>query len=314
VSFTEDQAADYEALRTGIGGYRLARDVVAVHGPDAASYLQGQLSQDLDPVGFGSSADALLLEPDGKLVALLRVTRTGEQSFVLDADAGTVEAIVARLRRFTLRSRLTVEVQPWSCVALRGAGVPGEPPAELPPGAEVAALVDWHGWRGLDLLGPDPASAMPEGLRWCSSAAWEACRVESGVPVAGHELDGATIAAEVGLVERAVSFTKGCYTGQELVARLDARGSNVARRLRTVVLDDPDTDPAALAGAELTVAGRERPVGALTSAAWSPVRASVVALAFVHRSVAVGDSVGVGPSTLSAQVLDVPLVDGSTSG
>ena len=93
-----------------------------------------------------------------------------------------------------------------------------------------------------------PAGTGPAGgaVAWigaavvrCGPEAWEAARIEAGMPVNGRELAEGTIAAEVGLVERTVSFTKGCFTGQELVARLDARGSKVARRLCGVVFDGP---------------------------------------------------------------------------
>ena len=89
-----------QALRFGAGAFRAPRDVLAVRGPDAETYLQGQLSQDVAALVVGASTDALLLEPDGKLTALLRVTRTDGQGFVLDLDAGFGDAVVARLRRF----------------------------------------------------------------------------------------------------------------------------------------------------------------------------------------------------------------------
>ncbi|MGH2928323.1 MAG: hypothetical protein ACRDL8_08975, partial [Solirubrobacteraceae bacterium] len=79
---------EYGALREGVGAYRLPIDAVVVRGPDAFGYLQGQLSQDVAPLEVGSSAPSLLLEPDGKLTALLRVTRTADDSYLLDTDAG----------------------------------------------------------------------------------------------------------------------------------------------------------------------------------------------------------------------------------
>ena len=97
------------------------RDVVAVRGPDAEAYLQGQLSQDVEALSVGASADALLLEPDGKLSALLRVTRTDGQGFVLDVDGGYGQAVAARLRRFLLRSKVEIEPLAWRCLSLRGA-------------------------------------------------------------------------------------------------------------------------------------------------------------------------------------------------
>ena len=96
--------------------------MVAVRGVDAESYLQGQLSQDLASLAVGASADSLLLEPDGKLTALLRVTRIDGQGFVLDVDGGYGEAVAARLRRFLLRSKVELEPLGWRCLSLRGPG------------------------------------------------------------------------------------------------------------------------------------------------------------------------------------------------
>ena len=150
--------------------------------------------------------------------------------------------------------------------------------------------------------------------------AWEAVRIEAGVPVNGRELVDGTIAAEVGLVERTVSFTKGCFTGQELVARLDARGSKVARRLRGLVVGTspggsplpPDAAPSLVGSAVRTQDG-DHEVGRLSSAAWSPGHDGPVALATLHRRVEVPEAVvvvwetGTGEHRLPAQARDLPL-------
>ena len=218
--------------------------MLAVRGPDAESYLQGQLSQDVAALAVGASADSLLLEPDGKLSALLRVTRTDGQGFVLDVDRGYGDAVLARLRRFLLRSKVELEQLAWRDLSLRGDGVGEAAAGLLTVLAERGVLAlpfEWNGWTGVDLLGPQdvvlgPGDAtLPDGITACGADAVEACRIVSGIPAMGTELTNKTIAAEAGLVERTVSFTKGCYTGQELVARLDSRGSNVARRLVGVV-------------------------------------------------------------------------------
>ena len=94
--------AETAALRHGAGVFRSSRDVLAVRGPDAEAYLQGQLSQDVAALPVGAAADSLLLEPDGKLSALLRVTRSDGQGFVIDVDAGYGDAVTARLRRLSL--------------------------------------------------------------------------------------------------------------------------------------------------------------------------------------------------------------------
>jgi folate-binding Fe-S cluster repair protein YgfZ len=110
------------ALRHEVGAITMGRDVIRVSGPDAVGYLQGQCSQDVDAMEIGTSADALLLSPQGKLDALVRVTRTGEDELHLDVDAGFGAAVIARLARFKLRVRVDIEALPWTAVALRGPG------------------------------------------------------------------------------------------------------------------------------------------------------------------------------------------------
>ncbi len=294
------------ALREGAGAFVTPRDVLAVHGPDAESYLQGQLSQDVVALAVGASADTLLLQPDGKLTALLRVTRTDAQSFLLDVDGGFGDAVTARLRKFLLRSKVEIEALPWRCLSLRGARVSDLAGGLLTVLGEAGVLAlpfAWGGWSGVDLLGPrdlvlDPsATTLPSGVVACEREAVEACRIVSGVPAMGAELTEKTIAAEAGLVDRTVSFTKGCYTGQELVARLDARGSKVARRLVGLVADGtPGHDEGRLAfGMTLHAAeaadgddpAADKVLGTVTSGAWSAELGSWVALGYLHRSVAV---------------------------
>jgi folate-binding protein YgfZ len=297
-----DLGAEYEALRRGVGAHRLARDVLSVSGPDAAAYLQGQCSQDIDALAVGQALDSLLLAPEGKVVAFLRVLRIDEQAFALDVDAGFGERVQTRLTRFLLRSKVTVEPLDWACVALRG------DPEQLrdATGYHVVA-VEWGSWRGVDLLGPLDAATVPANAQWCGDDAWEACRIESGIPLMGRELDEGTIPAESGLVERSVSFTKGCYTGQELVARIDSRGNRVARRLCGLIVDGA-TEPTNLEGAELTT-GEGRAVGWVTSATHCPGLAAVGALGYVHRSVEIGETVRIGDTPESRATLrSLPLV------
>lgn len=280
-------AADYARLRHGAAALWLSRDVVAVHGPDALGYLQGQCSQDVASLAVGAGVPALLLSPQGKLDAFVRVTRTGDDVFVVDVDGGFGEVVVARLTRFRLRVKVDIEPLSWRCLALRGpqiaAGGAGGGAEVVAPAGGVVVPAGWGAVRGVDLLGEQPV--LPDGVALCDPAAWEAVRIEAGVPLMGAELDGRTIAAEAGLVQAAVSFDKGCYTGQELVARLDARGSRVARRLRGVVAaaSPGRSGPAVTAGAAVEVDGRS--VGTVTSSAWSPGLEATVCLAYLHRSV-----------------------------
>jgi folate-binding protein YgfZ len=260
---------DYQAFRQSAGAVELPRDFVRAAGPDVTSFLQGQLSQNVAVLAPGASTWALLLQPQGKVTAFLRVLRVAEEEFVLETDAGFGPAVIERLNRFKLRVKCDLEPLAWRCLAVRG-----PQSHELVPEGVVA---DWPGLPGRDLVGESPEA--PAGVVMCGMDAYEAVRIEAGIPVMGSELDEGTIPAEAGVVDMSVSFTKGCYTGQELVARIDSRGGNVPRRLRGLVLAE---GPAPV-GATVQADGKD--VGKLTSVAYSPGLDATVALAYVRRAV-----------------------------
>ncbi|MBW3579647.1 MAG: hypothetical protein KY447_08355 [Actinobacteria bacterium] len=263
------------ALRRGLAVAVVPRDFVRVTGPDTVTFLQGQLSQDVAAVAVGGSAFSLLLQPQGKVDAFVRLTRTADEEVVLDADAGWGQAVRARLERFKLRVRCAVEPLDWRCLAVRGEGSSVVPP---PPSGTWSVVAETPGVDGFDLVGPSPEP--PEGATRVGSDAYDALRIETGVPRMGAELDSNTIPAAAGIVERSVSFTKGCFTGQELVARIDSRGGNVPRRLRGVVVATNVIPPP---GAAVVAQGKE--VGALTSVGESLELRAPVALAYVQRGV-----------------------------
>ncbi len=251
---------------------RVPRDVVRVSGPDAASFLQGQLSQDVVKLEVGSCAWTFVLQPQGKVDAWFRITRLAEDSYLCDVDSGWGAVIVARLKRFKLRVKFDIDLLEWQCVAVRGIAAADVDAESL--GAPIAAPVEWAGTVGVDLLGP--AVALPPGVPLGDQAAYDAWRVSVGMPAMGTELDESTIPAEAGVVDVSVSFTKGCYTGQELVARIDSRGNRTPRKLRRVVL--ADAAQGVVPGTALLAAdGHE--VGVLTSVA------GPLALAYVRREV-----------------------------
>ena len=187
-------------------------------------------------MAVGASAWTWVLQPQGKVEVLCRVTRVGEDGMLLDTDGGWGEALAARLNRFKLRTKADIEQLAWRCLALRGPGVaaralpPGDAGDGAGPGCQLA--------RPSRRRPPRPRPAVPDGVPLVSPAAFELARIEAGVPRMGAELTEKTIPAETGLVARTVSFTKGCFTGQELVARIDSRGGHVPRHLRRVVLDE----------------------------------------------------------------------------
>jgi len=230
------------------------RGVVRVIGPDAASYLQGQVSQDIDQLEKGSSAWSLVLQPTGKLTAWFRIHRVGDDEFLLDVDPDALEAMVARLERFKLRTAVDFVIEPgWRMLSSRG--------GDAPPAEGLSAPFDWPGFSGTDVLALGLQS--PAGLE-LDEGAFEVARIRATVPRLGIDLDTDTIPAEGGtpLIEMSVSFTKGCFTGQELVARINSRGGNVPRPLRTLVADGPVP-----VGATVRFEGAE--VGVVTSAAGS---------------------------------------------
>ena len=256
----------------------LPRDVLTATGPESGPFLQGQLSQDVLALGDGGFAWSWLLAPNGKVDALLRVTRVSAEEWLLDTDAGWGEPVLTRLNRFKLRTKADVDRSPLSVVGLRGAGWEA-------PAAEMGGMVlspPWPGVEGADVLSADPA---PAGLPVVPAGEYETARILAGMPRMGAELDERTIPGETGLLTLTVSFTKGCYTGQELVARVDSRGGNVPRRLRGLRFGDR-AEPVA-AGAEL-LAPDGRPAGTVTSAGRTD-ELGWVGLGYVKRGVEASD-------------------------
>jgi folate-binding protein YgfZ len=233
------------------------RDVVRVAGPDAATYLHSQLSQAVGSLAVGESAWSFLLQPTGKVDVLLRVWRRSDEEFVLDTDGGFGDVMTARLQRFKIRVKAEIEPLPWRCIAVRGGDV------------ERAGVPDWVvAWGGgLDLLGI--AVEPPPGIAAGTADDYLDARVGACWPAMGAEIvPGETIPAETGAIAAAVSFTKGCYPGQELVERMDSRGASAPRH--QVVFDRVDGDTP---GGELLIDGDV--AGTITSVGTTQVIASV---------------------------------------
>jgi tRNA-modifying protein YgfZ len=259
-----------------------ARDAIVVSGPEAVKWLQGQLSQDVLALATGQCAWSWILNPSGKVDALVRVTRIDDDSLVLDVEAGYIDAVVTRLNRFKLRTK--ADINPVSCVVtswLNG----GESVTAAAEAATYVHRYEHHQMRRTDMISTSPIDAPHDVDRVNVDRDSEASgndtqwRIDARWPAMGRELTDATIPAETGLIDATVSFTKGCYTGQELTARLDSRGSNVPRHLRRIVSVDPTITLSV--GVELTDATGKK-VGQLTTAL------AHRALAYVARSVDVG--------------------------
>lgn len=279
-------------------GAAVPRDIVRVGGPDATAFLQGQLSQDISQMHVATSTWSFVLHPQGKVHSWMRITKSGADTFLLDIDGGFGDALAERLRRFLIRTDAFIEPVDWPCVAVRGVEAPRGTLADdvfrLPLARDPG--------HGYDLLGP--GAAVPDGVESVDAMTIETRRVLDGVPAMGRELTDDTIPAEVGqwIVDASVSFTKGCFVGQELVARIDSRGGHVPRHLRAIVSEAP------VAVGDPVVA--EGPAGPVTSVA--PATAfGPVALAYLSRKTDVGATVSVGD--VAGVVHELPLCDSSDS-
>lgn len=282
-----DEESDWKVV---VG--RWPRDVLVVRGPDAVAYLHGQLSADVIALEPGQSTLGLLLEPNGKMNVLVRLWRTDEHVVVIDTDKGAGDAVETRLRRFLLRTDLTIERLEWDCVILRGPGstrIVGQLDVS---GPELVGLGMWPGIEGVDLLGPGlsvTAEHERHDVRAAGPDEIEALRIRAGWPSYGAEVVPGVIPAEVGswLITAAVSFTKGCYVGQELTTRINSRGGNVPRNLRSIELPAGQT---AAPGDDIVVVREDGApdgdgVGVVSSAALDPLTGTTVALGYVKRSV-----------------------------
>jgi len=194
---------------------RRPRSYVRITGPDAEDYLQRMVSNDVAALEVGDSCDALLLTPKGRVIAPLVVLRRGVDDFLLLTEPELGERVRAELVRFRLAAKADVEPE------------------------------EHESW--LVLGGEEVLDERPDGEE-VGEEAFERWRVESGVPRWGREIDDTILPAEAGLTETHVSFTKGCYPGQEPIARLHHRGK-VNRRLRRLELaGDPTSEELVLDG------------------------------------------------------------------
>jgi folate-binding protein YgfZ len=229
------------------------RAFVRAAGPDAADYLQRMVSNDVAALAVGEACPALLLTAKARVIAPLVVWRRGEEDFLLLTEPALGEVVRAHLTRMRLRARCEIEPEAHESVLVFG--------------GEEGFVTDWPGARELVDAGLEPT---------LSDRELELRRIEAGVPRWGREIDDRVLPAEAGLDATHVSFSKGCYPGQEPIARLHFRG-HPNRGLRPVELDElPERD------APLLHEGRE--VGRVTSAARRE-DGTIVALAYVRTEV-----------------------------
>lgn len=301
---TLDLQATYDAVHVGLVGVVVPCDVVRVVGAQARSYLEGQCSQDLSALAPGQSTQTLVLSPEGRIDAYGRVVLVSEDELLLVVGSSEGAPLKERLLRFKIRVKADIEVLAWRRAMVRG------PRAHLhgviEPGGVVLPVMT-ASFLGFDVV--SESAQLPKGVPAGAIAAFEVCRIEAGVPAMGRELTAKTIPEEAGIVGDTVSFTKGCFPGQELLARIDARGNNVPRHLRGIVFEKGFNDVAVKAHDTVVIGDKE--VGAITSIAFSPRVESRVALGYIHRSVVVPKGAIVrseGAGELPVRIEALPLI------
>jgi tRNA-modifying protein YgfZ len=281
-------AEGYARIRSGAAvAVRGRAALVWVEGPDAAGFLQGLVSNDIAALDPGAACAALLLDAKGHVLVEMRVHRDGPDAFTVVVPEDRAGLLVGQLERYHFSEDLEIiGPEPTEVVTLAGA-------------APVAGILTVPGPLPgtVDLIADDPAAAVAAaGAEEAPGESLEMARIAAGVPRVGTDTTEATLVQEARLEEAAVSFRKGCYLGQETVARLQFRG-RPNRRLRGLALPDPAPAP----GSAVTRDGRE--VGRLTSVALTP-DLGAVGLAVIRREVEEGEAVLVGGGV--ARVVELP--------
>ncbi len=305
---------EYEAAASGAALVdRSERGKLALTGAQAKEFLQGQISNDVEGLTPGRGCYATLLSPKGKMLGDLRVLDAGDE-LLLDTERVALQELFNTIHRFRIGFELelhkrTLERGLLSLLGPESAACVDA--GELPEGEHAHRMIELHGIAarairtdlGIDLLcrAADTdalaAALRRRGARRVGSAVAETVRIESGRPRYGVELDDSVIPQEAGLNDRAVSFTKGCYVGQETVARLFYRGKPNRRLhgLRCSAAVQPG-DPLWLG---------EREVGRVGSATLSP-RLGPIGLALVRREAEPGSELRVGQAAVRANVVELP--------
>jgi folate-binding protein YgfZ len=326
----------YNALRRGAGIVdRSNRGRILLKGRDRLSYLQGLLTNDIAALEAGTGCYAAFLTPQGRMITDLRVVETGHEAIV-DLPGAVADGVRVRLAQFVFSedvevldmttSHVQVGVYGPAAARVLGSLAGAEPPLRpeelermalfanmTPTLIGATALVvrsDDIGTFGFDVfVASGERDRLRDALRAGGAAdvdaeAAEVCRVEAGRPVFGVDMDTDTIPLEAGIEDRAISLTKGCYVGQEIIIRVLHRGhGRVARKLVGMTLDATAAVPAH--GVAIRAADRE--IGSITSAVMSPALGRPVALGYVHRDfIEPGTQVSVGD--VAAIVTRLPFV------
>ncbi len=322
----------YQAAREHAASFpRTGRGRIVVSGRDRASYLQGLLTNDIAALGPGQGCYAAYLTPQGRMIADLWVYELGDV-ILLSVPLAARETVLTRLDQFIFSEDVQLGDVTGTFAALVVVGPLAAAAVARALGVEAGVIqaLGEHGSLRLTLAGepvivlrvtdtgepgyevlvatasaaPLEAALQAAGVEPIDAATAETLRIEAGVPRFGVDMDEETIPLEAGIEPRAISFTKGCYVGQEVIIRVLHRGhGRVARRLVGLVFEDARVGPAAT---PLLVDGRE--VGAITSSAVSEALGRSIALGYLKRDFTEpGTRVSTGDGR-AAEVVALPFV------
>jgi tRNA-modifying protein YgfZ len=283
----------YQALRHGAGLVRRGdRGILAVSGPDRLTWLQGLLTNDVAALPIGGVCDAAYLTPQGRMITDLRVLHLADRT-LLDVPASLSESLRAKLDGLLFAEDAQITDATSSHVMLDVHG-PAAPPLVAETISAQASRIKAsfadapYGVPGFSVLvapgdaGVLIAELVQRGVIETTLETLDVLRVEAGRPAFLIDMDEHTLPLEAGLGQRAISFTKGCYVGQEVIIRVMHRGhGRVAKKLVGLTLAKGELPKAGVA-----IISGSREIGKLTSVVWSPSLESGIALGYVHRDFA----------------------------
>jgi tRNA-modifying protein YgfZ len=282
----------YQALRRTAAVVRRGdRGVLTVTGADRLTWLQGLLTNDVAGLPPGGACDAAYLTPQGRMIAELRVINLADQ-VLLDVPGSLAESLRARLDAllFSEDAQITDRSSELAIVDLHGPEAPGVMGGVTPDIDDVAKAIVQDSAYGV------PGYSLVAGMRdedevvrrlvaggavETTLETLDVVRVEAGRPAFLIDMDEQTIPLEAGIEHRTISFTKGCYVGQEVIVRVLHRGGGrVARKLVGFTL------PKGVLPKAGDLVSTDREAGRLTSVAWSPALERGIALGYVRRDAA----------------------------
>jgi aminomethyltransferase len=320
---------EYETVREkGAGFFEQKRGLIEVSGKEAEMFLNGLITNDVKKLSENSWMRAAFPNAQGRLLAVIKVWRN-ESKFYFDTESATHETVLRNLKRFTLAGDFFVKdlTEEFICYSVQGKKIPDlkfqTPNSENQileakfNGKKITILKDENiGKNGFYFYVPENQAEnfkmeiQDSDVIKISQETFEVLRIEAGLPLYGVDMDETTVVLETGL-DDAVNFNKGCYIGQEIIARIHFRG-HVAKKLTGLILEDTMSKPSTIAdGFSLNVELKSldgKNAGRITSKTFSPKLKKTIALAYVRYDyLAQGTQLKV--NELTARVKDLPFIE-----